>query len=716
MRNKSDCRNRILLVIGISLIFLLTFSSSSNPGLIAKNKALDSSKTYSFSDTPHAPISITSDDDFKKLGFEGNGSKVNPYLIRDLSISVDHDGEICISIVSTSVYFVIQNCELYSVDTDKAGIGIYMEKVANGAVLDSNIHSLDVGIFVYKSRASAFINNTLSGLGKGFYLSQSFWLTIANNYVTSSDFGMHLYKIDYSVLVRNYIDDCDNGVLIENGVEILTQSNEVKGSFFGLYFHNTYKCDSFSNLIHDSRYGVYFAYSQECNISSSELVNNKHGISLLEVEKGVISSNFVKSNAEYGIHLKNSRDIKILSNLVFENAGVGVYLIGVFGASIHYNEIGFNTIGNAADFTGAVPKSLLNNWDTNAWSDYKGTVNYAISGDRGSFDNDPHYIIYVNSPPDIILEAPASGVINWYASALKPNNYSISMDGVLIAESLWDIEDISANFTALDPGSYTFNLTVSIQSGRALSDVVIVQVIDSTPPEWVQVPEDQIVECGNSMSYQLEASDFYDIASWWVNNTDFSIDNGLLQNSVVLQYGIYHLEVRAYDPSDNYISQKLRVIVIDSFSPSVDSPSDIVFFEGEEGHVITWNVSDCNPSSYEILMDGISVESGQWTSDIDFIQYSLDGLASGTYVFSIILTDVAGNTNSDEVQVTIEEPSVTETSPSTTEPSETGTQTSTESPTPTDDETAGIDILTLGMIGVGAGVAIVLVLIVLKRK
>jgi parallel beta-helix repeat protein len=709
------CTHKILVVFGISVLILFSCSFIGHPYSLSKSAIPTIYKEYSKSLTPHDPISIIKDGDFEKLGFEGNGTKSNPYLIEDLSIHAKFDG-IGISIVSTSAFFIIQNCEIYSFD-EKTGTGIYLEKVVNGVVTDCFIHRLALGISVLKSEKCEFNTNTLSELGKGFYLTQSLWLTLESNYLTKSGYGVHLNKIDFSNVLANNLDDCNYGILIESSVEIETQSNHITGSFFGLYFHNTVRSKSINNMIQQSQYGVYFAYSQECNITSSELSMNRYGISLLEVDVGTIMTNLIESNSDYGIHIKNSRDVEILSNTLFDNKGIGIYIIGVARAEIHENEIGYNLGANAADFVGTSTKGLVNNWDSNAWSDYKGTVNYSISGDRGSHDNSPHYIVYLDSPPNINAEGPATGFINWSASAFKPSYYSITMNSIVVEEGFWDGSDISTAFSDLELGTYTFVLTVTTQSGKSKSDTVVMNVLDTTPPEWFQIPQDQAIECGSKLIYQLEASDYYGISGWWINNTDFSIDDGLLQNSSNLQYGVYHLEVRAYDPSGNYASHVITIAVTDSVIPFIDSPSDIVFIEGETGYVVKWNVFDSNPSSYELLRNGISIEVGEWTTDMTFIQYSLDALPAGNYVFTLIITDIAGNSVSNDIHVTVEVPFTTET-PTTPGPTETETPTtttSTESPT-TDTEMTGPNMLTLSVVGIGAGVGLVIVIFVYKRR
>ncbi|MFW9768811.1 MAG: nitrous oxide reductase family maturation protein NosD, partial [Candidatus Thorarchaeota archaeon] len=659
MQKRVTCRGRILAIC-ISIVILFSLSLTLAPFSTVLESSPPSDKLYSPSLTPHAPISISSDNDFKDLGFEGNGSKVSPYLIKDLLINNGWFDNPCISIVSTSVFFVIENCELTSWD-DKTGTGIYLEKVTNGVVNNSYIHFLAAGISVQKSETGKFENNRFSRLGTGIYITQSTWISVKGNDIKKSDYGIHLSKTDYTDIANNVIDDSDYGILIINSVEAITYSNDVMSAIFGIYFHNGLRCTSESNLVQYSQYGVYIAYSQDCNVTSSELIKNKSGISLYEVNTGTLQSNNVRLNSDYGIHLKDSQDISILNNTVFKNSGVGLYLIGVTGASVHYNEIGFSSGSNAIDFVGGPIKGLVNNWDTNAWSDYTGTSTYKISGDRGSSDNDPRYILYLSSPVDLILEAPASGVIDWSASAFRPCCFSISLNSDILQEDTWDGRNVSTPFFDLDPGTYTYSVSVSTLSGISTTDEVIVNIHDTTSPEWVETPEDQIIESGSSLSYQLFATDYYGINRWWVNSSDFIINDGLMENTIPLSLDVYHIEVRAYDPSDNYVSHVLTISVVDTTIPSVDSPEDIVFQEGEIGFSIVWNVYDLNPLSYEILKDGISVEVGIWSLEMTQIEYSLDDLSSGTYTFTIVLLDSAGNTVSDHVEVTVEGFTTTET-------------------------------------------------------
>jgi len=320
---------------------------------------------------------------------------------------------------------------------------------------------------------------------------------------------------------------------------------------------------------------------------------------------------------------------------------------------------------------------------------------------------------------NIFATADSRDNITRSAFVIRPSYFSIKMNGVTFQEGGWDGTNLSADFQNLGPGTYTFVVTVSTESGRIASDTVVLSTFDTTPPEWLQIPENQIIECGNPLIYQLYAIDYYGISRWWVNSSLFNINSGLLQNISVLEYGIIYVEVRAYDPSENYVCHVIQISVTDSISPWVDSPADIVLTEGAQGFSITWSVLDCNPSTYEILKNGVSIQFGDWTPDMLSIQYSLNDLPAGSYVFTIILTDAAGNSVSDDVQVTVEmiptiEPPTTTTGTATS--STPPTTTSPSSSTPTDTKMNGPDILTLSLLGIGTGVVVVMVILFMKKR
>lgn len=86
---------------------------------------------------------------------------------------------------------------------------------------------------------------------------------------------------------------------------------------------------------------------------------------------------------------------------------------------------------------------------------------------------------------------------------------------------------------------------------------------DTISPNWIITPSNQFNREGNLFSYDVNASDAEGIDSYWVNDTSkFSINsNGLIDSIGTLNLGSYWLEIRAYDPSNNFCTATIKVIV-----------------------------------------------------------------------------------------------------------------------------------------------------------
>jgi len=118
------------------------------------------------------------------------------------------------------------------------------------------------------------------------------------------------------------------------------------------------------------------------------------------------------------------------------------------------------------------------------------------------------------------------------------------------------------------------------------------------------------------------------------------------------------------DSSDyNRIQEQYRivsnpVIVVTSNSapvpPTISTPSNVEYVVGTTGHAISWIVSDPDVTSpsYIIYRDGVSIDSGSWTSG-DTITANVDGLAIGDYNYTIVVQNGFGDEASDEVMVNV---------------------------------------------------------------
>jgi hypothetical protein len=166
-----------------------------------------------------------------------------------------------------------------------------------------------------------------------------------------------------------------------------------------------------------------------------------------------------------------------------------------------------------------------------------------------------------------------------------------------------------------------------------------------------------------------------------------------------------------YDIGGNSVTDTVWVTVLDGTPPEIDSPADVEYEEGETGNSITWTPTDSHPASYTIYKDGVIHQSGDWNGSA--ITISVDGLSAGNYNYTLVVTDIGGNTATDTVMVTVTAPSTTTpTTTTTTPPTTTPTTTTTTTTTP-----PGGDVLIL-IIGIvsASGAVVVIIIIVLFKK
>lgn len=124
------------------------------------------------------------------------------------------------------------------------------------------------------------------------------------------------------------------------------------------------------------------------------------------------------------------------------------------------------------------------------------------------------------------------------------------------------VDGLITNITALDAGTYFLNVSIEDIHGNTLFEVFTVTVSDTTSPTWTMTPENQVLEYGESLSYQLSATDLSGIGMWYVNDTThFSIVDGLLTNLGTLESGIYHLEITVQDIYGNPLTVLISVTV-----------------------------------------------------------------------------------------------------------------------------------------------------------
>lgn len=132
-----------------------------------------------------------------------------------------------------------------------------------------------------------------------------------------------------------------------------------------------------------------------------------------------------------------------------------------------------------------------------------------------------------------------------------------------------DNQGVIRNATTLMLGQYGLQVWVNDTLGEILTSSFTVIVQDTTPPSWVEHPENQNLEYGQPFAYQLSATDFGGLDTWWINDTShFTIsNNGLITNIIPLPVGIYGLQVWVNDTSANTLTAIFTINVQGSTTP-----------------------------------------------------------------------------------------------------------------------------------------------------
>ncbi|MBD3228595.1 MAG: hypothetical protein GF329_10445, partial [Candidatus Lokiarchaeota archaeon] len=273
-----------------------------------------------------------------------------------------------------------------------------------------------------------------------------------------------------------------------------------------------------------------------------------------------IYSNEIRNSSRYGV---NVDDTNFQSNTFYMNHFFDNYENAVDDGTDNYWDNG--SIGNYWD----------DYWDRYLGVDLNddgiGDVPYNISGASGSQDLYPiwddgpgenHPPNWDQLPVDQIVEFGAlfsykvlaydhiSGIDHYWIN--NTNNFDINENG--------DITNISA----LSIGTYRLEVRAYDPYDNYCSALFNVKTQDTISPMWGTTPTNQEIEYNTPFSYDVNASDLSSIDHYWINDTtNFQIDiNGTITNVGTPDSGIYYLEIRAYDPSNNYCSATIIIEVL----------------------------------------------------------------------------------------------------------------------------------------------------------
>ncbi|MFW9837045.1 MAG: DUF2341 domain-containing protein [Candidatus Thorarchaeota archaeon] len=267
---------------------------------------------------------------------------------------------------------------------------------------------------------------------------------------------------------------------------------------------------------------------------------------------------------------------------------------------------------------------------------------------------------FIDDVEDFGYEAGTSdNAIVWNIANFAPTSYELFRNGGLISSGAWPGgNQLVVDIDNLAPGEYEYLVVIYGDGSVEVSDTVIVAVVDTTSPSLGHPPNVNYEFGTGGHSVVWSVADLYP-GSYIISLDEMPIEINLWTSGTIaldidgLDLGEYNFSILVVDSSGNFAMDSVIVTVVDTTSPIIDHPTDIVIDLDMENIQITWRPTDLLPFNYEIYQNGTLVAGGTWASGENLTYALPEGLSTGTYNYTVIVWDTSGNYNSDTVLVNI---------------------------------------------------------------
>ncbi|MFW9812395.1 MAG: nitrous oxide reductase family maturation protein NosD [Candidatus Thorarchaeota archaeon] len=503
-----------------------------------------------------------------------------------------------------------------------------------------------LGIYLLNAPFGTVDNCKINSHEEGIRVQDSHHCNVTNNILYYNLYnGIFLSVADYAIVENNTCYDNDQGIILNNSVQGVLRDNNVTLNRNGLTIYSSENSHAYNNsAVANSARGFSLAFSEFCTLQANNATSNiEDGFYVRISDSCNLTDNYARDNDE-GYELQESSNIRLESNQAKENSGTGIALDDSHNCLFFQNNLSQNSGAGVQLFGGSSNNHLvLNRIEVNSLGngfDYVGTNHWDDGVEFGNYWGDYD----------------GSGVYNLDGTGNADDNYPFSCGVVPFLNHPRDI---------------------TIELGSVGSTVT-----------WSANDVDQA-------TYKIFQNTTQKISEVW-DEPFISVSlNGL-------NVSTYNFTIVVTDTLDNSALDTVYVEVVDTTSPDVDSPVDIVFEEGTPEQFIIWTPFDFDPDSYTIHRDGMLLISESWNGSQ--VTVNITGLSVGSYTYVLNLYDGSGNSETDTVIVSVIEPVTTAT---------TITSTTTTSPL-----TAPIplDATTLVVIALGIGVGVIVLAVVLMKK
>jgi len=266
----------------------------------------------------------------------------------------------------------------------------------------------------------------------------------------------------------------------------------------------------------------------------------------------------------------------------------------------------------------------------------------------------------ITHPADIMYTGGQTGnYIYWTITdaGTTTRTYTIYVNGSSLTSGSWTSgTTIMRSVDGLSVGSYNYTIVVNDGLGLSAQDEVIVRVLNGIPT--ITHPYDIIYTCGytgHTIWWTVyDSSTITRTYTIYVNGSSLTTGTWTTGNSFSrsvdgLAIGFYNYTIVATDGYGGTVQDTVIVQVLNGI-PWITQPYDTTYTWDQTGVAVSWTITDLSATTpvYTIYADGHVIATGTWDSGVA-VTLNLDGIAPGTYNFTIVVIDGFGARVQDQM-------------------------------------------------------------------
>ena len=550
-----------------------------------------------------------------------------------------NDIESNLAVVDDRAYFAVDDGEVFAVDT-ASGSGVWSHDLGNYTQSDPTV--VDNTLFIGDSAGNVYALDASDGSerwqhefarkNRGYYHSVTAGQAYADGtlYVTdesgnvtalSATDGSQVWQAETGSANGRYGDAIYSAPVVVNGTVYVTQTSEGVVYAFDA-------ADGSEQWAYDSE--LPSLYSTPTVADGTLYYGGYRGLAAL-------GEGDQPPTADAGSSITTPEDAEITfdASASTDDAGIGSYAWTFGDGDSASGQTPTHTYGDSGEYT-----ATLTVTDTAGQTDTDSvavtvTENSVLVGDAGGN-----------------VTADEDTPVSFDASGSKSNEGGLSYEWDFDGDGTADATGAAPSYTFADPGTYEVTLTLTDAEGNEATDTVVATVRDTTAPT-ADAGADRAVDEDTTLSFDGTASmDNGEVASYrW--SFDGTVVTGARATHAFDAPGTYNVTLSVADESGNTATDFVNVTVRDTTAPQADAGSNVTAPENGEIDFDGTNSTDndaIDSYAWDFDGDGTTGATGATPSHT----YSTEG----TYTLALEVTDPAGNTATDAVQVTVTDTSV----------------------------------------------------------